>query len=328
MARQIVVLDGYTLTAAAVNETPTEGEPGWAPVAQHGELIVHPRLPESEVAERARDAAIVLTNKVPLTAETMDALPKLEYIGVIATGTNIIDLDAARQRSITVTNAPGYGVPSVAQHALALLLELTNHIAAHSEAVHEGAWAHCPDFSFTVTPIVELADKTLGIVGLGDIGQRMARIGHSLGMRIAVYSRTRREIDVPVQWMAFDELFESADVISLHCPLTDQTRGLVNTDRLRRMKSTALLINTGRGQLIDEVALATALRDGQIGGAGLDVLTEEPPVSGSPLIGAPNCVITPHNAWASRESRCRLMRIIAENLEAYLAGNPVNVVNA
>ncbi|MFW6058619.1 MAG: D-2-hydroxyacid dehydrogenase [Phycisphaeraceae bacterium] len=327
MSRHIVVLDGHTLTAAAPDETPAAGEPGWAPVAQYGELTVHPRLPESDVPDAARDAAIVLTNKVRLTAETIDALPNLEYIGVLATGTDIIDLDAARQRHITVTNAPAYGVPSVAQHTIALLLELTNRVATHSAAVHESAWASCPDFSFTLTPLVELADKTLGLVGFGDIGQRVARIGHSLGMNIAVHSRTQRDVDFPVQWMERDELFEAADVISLHCPLTDQTRGLVNAERLQRMKPTALLINTGRGPLVDEAALATALRDGDIAGAGLDVLSEEPPASGSPLIGAPNCFITPHNAWASQESRTRLMRIIADNIGAYLAGKPQNVVN-
>lgn len=330
MTRKIVVLDGHTLTPVGASETPPAGEPDWGPVAQHGDLTVYPRL-SAEQANRldqvAGDAAIVLTNKVRLSAAAMDALPKLEYIGVLATGTDIIDLDAARQRAITVTNAPGYSMPSVAQHVFALLMELTNQAAAHSSAVHAGEWSRCPDFSFTLKPIVELADKTLGIVGFGDIGQRVARIGHSLGMRIAVHSRTRKETDLPVDWLSMDDLFATADVTSLHCPLTEQTRHLVNEIRLASMKSGAVLINTGRGPLVDEAALAGALRDGEVAGAGLDVLSEEPPVSGSPLIGAPNCIITPHNAWASRESRKRLMGIVADNIAAYLAGNPTHVVN-
>lgn len=327
MPPHIVVLDAYTLTAADVGERPDDGEPHWQRIETLGKLTVHMRTPEDRIAEVAHGAQMVLTNKAPLTAETIAALDQLEYIGVLATGTNVVDLDAARKHNVTVTNAPGYGSASVAQHVFALLLELTNHVGLHSRAVHESQWSRCPDFSFTLARMTELADKTLGIVGFGDIGQQVARIGHALGMRIAAHSRTPRDLEFDVAWMDPDELFEASDVVTLHCPLTDRTRHLVNAERLRRMKPTSFLINTGRGPLIDEAALADALAEGRIAGAGLDVLSEEPPTSGSPLLGAPRCLITPHNAWASQESRWRLMNIVASNIEAYLAGRPQNVVN-
>ena len=329
MAQRIVVLDGETLTTAQPGERPDNGEPSWQAIEScvQEQLVVYPRTPDQQVIERAGDAELVLTNKVAFPADTIAALPRLQYIGVLATGTDIVDLEAARAQNITVTNAPGYSGASVAQHVFALLLELTNHVAAHSEAVHESQWARCPDFSFTVAPIVELAGKTLGIVGVGDIGQRVAHIGHAMGMNVAVHSRSRKELGVPAQWVALDELFEHSDVVSLHCPLNEQTRAMVNAERLASMKPSAYLINAGRGPLIDEAALAEALRSGQIAGAGLDVLSEEPPASGSPLIGAPRCIITPHNAWASRESRQRLMAIVADNIKAVLAGRPTNVVN-
>ncbi len=324
---RIVVLDGYTLTAAQPGEQPANGEPDWAALEALGELTVYPRTADAMIVEHARAAQIVLTNKTPLTAQTINALDQLQYIGVLATGTNVVDLEAARQHGITVTNVPGYSTASVAQHVFALLLELTNHVALHSEAVHHQRWTTCDDFSFTLAPLTELAGKTLGIVGFGAIGQQVARIGHALGMNIAVHSRTRREFEFPVQWMEVDELFEASDVISLHCPLTEQTQHLVNRDRLKRMKSTALLINTGRGPLIDEAALADALANREIAGAGLDVVSEEPPTQDNPLLGAPHCYITPHNAWASQEARQRLMAAVADNVKAFLKGAPTNVVN-
>jgi len=329
----IVALDGHTVTTARPGAHTADltdaGEPTWAPIEAIGPLTVHARLPNAQIVDAAKDAHVVLTNKAPLlTTDALDALPNLQYIGVFATGTNIVDLDAARDRNITVTNVPGYSGASVAQHVFALLLEMTNQPALHSDAVHAGQWSSCPDFSFAKTPLIELADKTLGIVGFGDIGQRVARIGHAIGMNIAVHSRSKKDFDIPVQWMEVDELFEASDVVSLHCPLSEATRHLVNAERLQRMKPSAYLINTGRGPLIDEQALADALRNEQIAGAGLDVLTEEPPASGSPLFNAPRCVITPHNAWATREARVRLMRIVADNITAYLAGQPQNVVNA
>ena len=328
-APTIIVLDGHTLTAAQPGQQPPPGEPSWNAIETIGPLTVYPRMPEDKITEAAQSGRLILlTNKTPLSADTLAALPNLEYIGVLATGTNVVDLEAAKQNGITVTNVPGYSGASVAQHVFALLLELANRAALHSDAVHAGEWTSCPDFSFAKTPLVELADKTLGIVGFGDIGQRVARIGHALGMQIAVHSRSKKDVDVPVQWMDVDELFEASDAVTLHCPLTEQTLHLVNADRLKRMKDSAYLINTGRGPLIDEAALAEALKKQQIAGAGLDVLTEEPPASGSPLIGAPHCVITPHNAWASREARCRLMQMVADNINAYLAGKPQNVVNA
>jgi len=228
----IVVLDGHTLTTAQPGQQPPAGEPSWAPIEAIGPLTVYPRMPEDQIAECAQCAQpgrlVLLTNKTPLSADTLAALPNLKFVGVLATGTNVVDLDAAKKQNITVANVPGYSGASVAQHVFALLLELTNQSALHSDAVHKGEWTSCPDFSFSKAPLVELADKTLGIVGFGDIGQRVARIGHALGMRIAVHSRSKKDIDIPVQWVGVDELFEASDAISLHCPLTDQTRHLVN----------------------------------------------------------------------------------------------------
>ncbi|HEX7010261.1 MAG TPA: D-2-hydroxyacid dehydrogenase [Phycisphaeraceae bacterium] len=331
MPQRIVVLDGYTLTPAQPGYKPPPGELDWEPLTSLGELIVHDRTPTEEVVAHAQGAPIVLTNKTVIDAKAIQSLPELRYIGVLATGTNIVDLDAARQRGIPVTNVPGYSTASVAQHVFALLLELATHTAAHAQAVREGQWSRCPDFSFTVAPIVELAGKTLGIVGLGAIGKQVARIGHAMGMKIAAaHQSSMRQVDLPgiaIDWMPVDDLFAHADVITLHCPLTDQTRGLVNAQRLGRMKPTAYLINTGRGPLVDESALAEALAQGRLAGAGLDVLSTEPPPPDNPLLGAPRCVITPHIAWASYEARQRLMRIAADNIRAFLDGRAVNVVN-
>jgi glycerate dehydrogenase len=314
----IVVLDGYTLNP---------GDISWEPIASLGNLTVYDRSGDAS-AERARHAEIVLTNKDLITAELLQTLPKLRCIGVLATGTNIVDLRAARERDIVVTNIPGYGSESVAQHVFALLLELVNHTSRHIQAVRDGRWSSCPDFCFTVETIVELSGKTLGIVGVGAIGRRVAEIGHAFGMRIAATDQRRVSIDgVRIEWLSADELFAAADVLTLHCPLTDETRHLVNAERLGRMKASAYLINTGRGPLVDEAALYQALLEGRIAGAGLDVLSIEPPASGNPLIGAPRSVVTPHIAWASRQSRERLMRIAADNIASFLRGTPTNVVN-
>jgi len=318
---RIVVLDGHTLNP---------GDLDWQPIAEQGEFTVYDRS-DDEVVARARDASIVLTNKQLLNDERLAQLPKLRYIGVLATGVNVVDLEAARRRNILVKNILGYAALSMAQHVFALLLELAVHTDAHDRAVHGGQWSIQQDFCFTVAPITELADKMMGIVGVGEIGRRVAKIAAAMGMNVAAaHQRSERETDLPgveIDWMSIDELFERADVITLHCPLTEKTRHLVNTERLQRMKPIAWLINTGRGDLVDESALAYALHEKRIAGAGLDVLSREPPPPDNPLLAAPNCVITPHCAWASIEARRRVMRIAAENIRAFLHGAPVNVVS-
>ena len=320
MKPTIVVLDGYALNP---------GDIGWDPVEAHGELTVYDRS-GSQTIEHATGATIILTNKENIGRNEIEALPELKYIGVLATGTNVVDLSAAQQRNIVVTNVPGYGVDSVAQHTFALMLELTNRVGDHATAVRDGAWARSPDFCFTLAAMSELAGKTLAIVGLGAIGRRVARIGSALGMKIATVARAGRKPikihGIKLEYMPLDELFATADVLTLHCPLTDETHQMVNTERLASMKPTAVLINTGRGPLIDEAALAAALTEGRIGGAALDVLSTEPPPADHPLVGCPNCIITPHIAWATIEARRRLMQIAADNIAAFLAGKPQNVV--
>ena len=260
----------------------------------------------------------------------MDQLPELQYIGVLATGTNVVDLEAAPSGHHR-DQCAGLWAQAVAQHTFALLLELVQHTSQHMQAVRQGQWAACPDFCFTVGTIRELAGEVLGIVGVGAIGRRVARIGCAFGMHVAAaYQPDMEQVrldDVPIHWMPVDELFTAADVVTLHCPLTDQTRHLVNAERLERMKPLAYLINTGRGQLVDEAALLDALSQGRIAGAGLDVLSVEPPARDNPLVRAPRAVVTPHVAWASREARLRLMAIAADNVAAFLGGAPRNVVN-
>jgi glycerate dehydrogenase len=271
---------------------------------------------------------VVITNKAPLSRETLRALPKLRYIGVTATGYNIVDTAAARELGITVTNVPGYSTPAVAQLVFALLLELTNHVGHHATTVRDGRWAQCPDFCYWDHPLIELSGRTLGIIGYGDIGSAVARIAIAFGMKVLA---SRREWKTPppegVTPASVDEVFAQSDAISLHCPLTDATKHLVSPRTLALMKPTAFLINTGRGPLVDETALAHALNEGRIAGAGLDVLSVEPPQPGHPLFTAKNCLITPHIGWASREARVRLIDAVAANLRAFLAGQPVNVVN-
>jgi len=326
----IVVLDGHTLTSLAAGDTSAE-EPTWNALAELGTLEVFPRTPPGQVSARARGAAVVLTNKAVLSAETIYALPQLRFVSVLATGTNVVDLAAARAAGVVVSNVPGYSTESVVQHVFALLLELMVHLSAHNQAVHQGGWAASADFSFTVAPTIELSGKTLGIVGLGSIGSRVARVGHALGMRVvAAHQRSMHSVDlgsVPVTWMPVDDLFAQADVITLHCPLTDTTHHLVNAERLALVKPSTILINTGRGPLVDEPALASALDSGGLAGAGLDVLSTEPPAQDNPLLRAPRCVITPHVAWATREARHRLMQATVANVTGFLAGRPINVVN-
>ena len=317
---KIVELDGY-----AANP----GDLSWDGFRELGELTVYDRTAPEDVLERAKGAQVILTNKVVITAELMDQLPDLRYIGVLATGYNVVDIPAARKRGIVVTNIPAYSTMSVAQMVMAHLLNITNQVALHSVAVKQGEWQRNKDFSFSLTPLIELDGKTLGIVGLGNTGTATARIAQSLGMRVLAYSSKSHEA---LQQMgiekaeSYEQLFREADILSLHCPLTVETRHLVNAERLSWMKPTAILINTGRGPLIDEAALADALNEGRIMAAGVDVLQEEPPRKGSPLIGARNCYITPHIAWAAQAARTRLLNIALENIKAFLKGEPQNVV--
>ena len=324
---KIVVLDGYTSSPLSADATADGNEADWQPLAKLGELVVHERTAAGNVLDRIGDAEIVLTNKTPIDAVAFAQSPNLSYVGVLATGVNVVDLGAASAHNVTVCNVPGYSTPSVAQHVFAMLLELCSRTAEHDRAVHDGQWANCKDFSFTTGLLVELAGKTLGVVGMGAIGQAVATIGYAMGMSIVAHSRTEKELVLPAQWVGVDDLFAQADVVSLHCPLTPQTEGLVNAERLATMKPSSYVINTGRGPLIDEAALAEALSSGTIAGAGLDVLSSEPPSADNPLLTAPNCVITPHIAWATVDSRRRLLQIAADNLRAYLDGTPTNVVS-
>ncbi|HEV2419945.1 MAG TPA: D-2-hydroxyacid dehydrogenase [Terriglobia bacterium] len=317
---KIVVLDGYTLNP---------GDLSWEPLEKLGSVEIHPRTPPEALISRAAGAQALLTNKVPLNAETIAALNDLRYIGVTATGVDIIDLAAARARVVVVTNVPAYGVDSVAQLTIALLLELCHRVGLHSDAVRAGEWSRSKDWSFTQTPQIELAGKTLGVVGFGRIGRRVAEIARALGMRVLVSSHHSKEpppYDDVVR-ASLEELLMAADVVSLHCPLTAETRGLIDAKKLGMMKSAAFLLNTSRGALIDDRALTDALNQGRIAGAGLDVLAVEPPPPDNPLFAARNCIITPHMAWATREARARCIRTAIENFTAFRAGHPQNVVS-
>lgn len=315
---KIVVADSFTANP---------GDLSWSELEELGECVFHERTPAAEMAARCAGAEVVLTNKAVLSAEVIAALPELRYIGVCATGYNVVDVAAAKARGIVVTNVPAYSSASVAQLVFALILELTHGVGRHAQEVAGGKWEACPDFSFWEQPLMELSGRTLGVIGYGDIGGAVARIGAAFGMRVLA-SKRRWEGAAPegVTAASTDEVFAGSDVISLHCPLTEETRHLVGERTLGLMKRTALLINTGRGPLVDEAALAAALREGRIGGAGLDVLSVEPPTGGSPLIGAPNCLITPHIGWATREARARLIAQVAANVRAWQGGAPVNVV--
>ena len=319
--KKIVVLDGY-----AANP----GDISWEPWKELGELTVYERTAPDETVARCKDAEIVLTNKVILDAKVIEQLPALRYIGVLATGYNVVDLEAARRHDIVVTNIPAYSTLSVAQMVFAHLLNITHHVAQHAERVTNGAWQNSKDFCFWDSELIELDGLALGIVGLGNIGRAVARIAQTFGMKVMAYSSKSEEAlaEMGIQKAAsYEDVFRTADVVSLHCPLNAQTKHLVNAERLALMKPSAILINTGRGPLIDEQALADALNSGKIYAAGVDVLTQEPPRAGSPLIGARNCYITPHVAWATRAARERLDKIAFDNVRAFLDGCPRNVVN-
>lgn len=323
---KIVELDGYAANPGDISWGQWENIV--APNGTTCEFVVYDRTPANLVVERAKDADIAITNKVLFSDEVMAQLPRLRYIGVLATGYNVVDVEAAHRRGIVVTNIPAYSTASVAQLAIAHLLHITNNIAAHDAAVHQGQWSSCPDFSFTVSQQLELDGKTFAVIGLGNTGMATARIAHALGMKVLAYTSKEQSM-LPThikKASSLDNLFVEADVLSLHCPLTTDTHHIVNAQRLALMKPTAIIINTGRGPLIDEQALADTLNEGKLLAAGIDVLEEEPPTKGSPLLTARNCHITPHIAWASLAARERLMRIAIGNVQAFLNGSPQNVV--
>lgn len=316
---KIVVLDGFTLNP---------GDLTWDELKALGPCAIYDRTPAEETVPRAADATIVLTNKTVLGREHLERLPQLKYIGVLATGFNVVDIAAAREREIPVANIPTYGTKSVAQMTFALILEFTQHVAHHAQTVRDGRWTSCPDFCYWDFPLVELDGLTLGVVGYGRIGRAVGDLGAAFGMKVLAYDQVLPAVAPPnARFVGLDELFAASDVVSLHCPLTPETKQLVNAARLSRMKPTALLINTSRGPLVDEQALADALNSGRLAGAALDVLAVEPPQANNPVLKAKNCLVTPHISWATRAARSRLMNTAVTNIKAFLNGKPQNVVN-
>lgn len=318
---KIVVLDGYTLNP---------GDLTWKGLENIGQLTVYDRTPESKIIDRIGDAEIVFTNKTPLTREIFEKAPQIRYVGVLATGYNVVDIEAAKDKGIVVTNIPTYGTDAVAQYTFALLLEMCHHVWAHSEAVKQGAWTRSLDFCFWNYPLIELAGKTMGIIGLGRIGRSVARIAQAFGLSVLAYDEyPNKELETDtLRYVDLEELLANSDVISLHCPLFESTQGIINKDTIAKMKDGVMIINTSRGPLIIDQDLADALNSGKVSGAALDVVSVEPIEESNPLLKAKNCIITPHIAWAPKESRERLMNIAVDNLEKFLNGNPVNVVNA
>lgn len=316
---KIVVLDGHTLNP---------GDNPWDEVARLGEFVCHNRTPPKRIVERAREADIVLTNKTPLSADTLAQLPALKFIGVLATGYNVVDVAAARARGVPVANVPEYATDTVAEFVFALILNLTRQVHFHSELVKQGEWASAREWTFWRTPQVELAGRTLGIVGFGRIGRRVGELAAAFKMNVLATARSHRKPPpYPVGWRGLPELFAEADFVTLHCRLTSDNTGMVNEDLLARMKPTAFLINTARGVLVNDADLARALHKGRLAGAALDVVTTEPITQRNPLYWAPNLTLTPHMAWASLAARRRLMQATARNIAAFLAGRPHNVVN-
>lgn len=312
----IIVADGY-----AVNP----GDISWDSIASLGKLTVHDRTAPNELIERCKNADIILTNKVVINKEAFEQLPSLKMISVLATGYNVIDIKTAKEKNIPVCNVPGYGTASVAQHAFALLLELTNRVGLHATSVASGEWNTTTGWSYFKAPLMELAGKTMGIVGFGNIGQQTATIAAAFGMNVLYYGPNKKETTL-AKYVELNTLFAESDVISLHCPQTNNNLQFVNKALLVKMKPSAFLINTSRGPLIQEQDLADALNEQKIAGAGLDVLSVEPPPTSNPLLSAKNCIITPHNAWMSKEARQRVLDVTANNIKAFLSGKPVNVV--
>lgn len=319
---KIVVLDGYTLNP---------GDLDWSDLESLGNVDNHQWTePDQEtITNRMRDAAIVLTNKTPITKETIDNSPALRYIGVLATGYNVVDVEAAAGRSIPVTNIPIYGTDSVAQMAFAHILDFCHRVSIHSSDVKAGGWSNCRDFCYWKSPLIELTGKAIGIIGFGRIGRRVGELATAFGMRVLahdIYQNNPPPWD-GFSWSGIEELIVESDIVTLHCPLTADNKGLINAERLAKMKATALFLNMSRGPLVVDADLARALEDGTIAGAGIDVLEQEPPAPGNPLFSAPNITITPHIAWATREARSRLLNTAVDNIRAFLAGSPENVVN-
>ncbi len=316
---KIVVLDGYALNP---------GDLSWRALEELGDCTVYDRTPPEQTIERARGARIVLTNKTALPSGVIEQLPQLQYIGILATGCDAVDVETARRKGIVVTNVPAYSTQSVAQMVFAHVLNLALHVGEHAGGVREGRWCRSPDFCHPEFPLIELNGKTMGIIGVGRIGQATARLARAFGMRVVACTR---QPDASLlgdgRFVDLDEVFRLSDVVSLHCPLTPQTRGLVNAERLKLMKPSAFLINTSRGPVVDERALADALNAGRIAGAGLDVLAVEPPPEHNPLLTARNCYITPHVAWATKEARARLMGAVVANVRAFVEGQARNIIN-
>jgi glycerate dehydrogenase len=316
--KRLVVLDGFTLNP---------GDLSWASLQSLVDAEIHPRTAPADIVPRASGAHLVLTNKTRLDARILQSLPDLRYIGVLATGYDVVDTAAARNLGIVVSNVPAYGTSSVAQIVFAYILHWSNSVALHHSSVTAGHWTSCPDFSFWNHPLRELEGKNLGIIGFGRIGRQVGRIGHAFRMKISTVARAAAPADYPVEHLPLDDLFSNSDFLCLLCPLTPDTRGLVNSERLRKMKPSSFLINTARGPLVNEQDLADALNQGVIAGAAIDVLSAEPPSAANPLLSAKNIVITPHLAWATVEARTRLMKAAVDNVRAFLDGRPANVVN-
>lgn len=317
---KICILDGYSLNP---------GDLDWSPVERLGDVTLFDRTPADKIVERAADADIVLTNKEPFSADTLRQLPRLRFICVLATGYNIIDTEAAARQGVVVANIPAYSTMSVAQMAFAHILNITNHVASYAREVADGKWTNCPDFCFWDSALTELAGKTMGIVGLGNTGMATARIAVAMGMKVvAMTSKSADTLPEGITPAPLDDVLASADVVSLHCPLTPSTRHLINAASIAKMKPSAILINTGRGPLVDEQAVADALNGGRLAAFGADVLSQEPPRGDNPLLSARNCFLTPHIAWATLEARTRLMSTATENVRQFIAGEPVaNRVN-
>lgn len=313
---KIVITDGYTLNP---------GDLSWDGFKKFGEVVLYERTPADLILERCRDADVILSNKVPISASVMENAHNLKLISVTATGYNIIDMDAARRKNIAVCNVPNYGTYSVAQHTFALILEITNRVGVNSDSVRNGEWVRSSDFCYTKSSLMELHEKTLGIIGLGSIGMQVAMIARAFGMNVVYNSRTRKDTDLAT-FADLDTVFATSDIVSLHCPLTSGNREFVNARLLSLVKSSAFIINTSRGQLIHERDLADALQRGRLSGAALDVLSSEPPDADNPLIGAKNCLITPHTAWMSSEARKRILTITHENIDGFIKKKPKNLV--
>ena len=314
---KIVILDGYT-------ENP--GDLSWEGFEKLGEVAVYDRTPNDKIVERIGDAEVVIMNKTPISKETMEKCPNIKYIGVLATGYNVVDVAAAKERGIPVCNIPTYGTSAVGQYTIALLLEICHHIGHHNDAVHEGKWESNPDWCFWDYPLIELMGKTLGIIGFGRIGQATAKIAKALGMKILAYD-TYQSAPELADYVELDTLLKESDVIALHCPLFPATQGIINKDNIAKMKDGVIILNDSRGPLIVEQDLADALNSGKVYAAALDVVSTEPIKGDNPLLKAKNCIITPHIAWAPKESRQRLMDIAVDDLKAFLDGKPINVVN-